>query len=128
VVNQIVSGIVNGALSDQTETLAWRSAKDNVDVGLAYLRVISNVPRIDVRYATANDGAAREVELVRSAVNRVVLNCRQYLETRLLETEAHPACPGEKVDANQFSAAHHPLSYRSSLHPARRRGGVNTQS
>jgi hypothetical protein len=48
-----------------------------------------------------NDGAVREVELVRSAVHRVDLDGGYYVEPSLFEAEAHAPSAGEQINSDR---------------------------
>jgi hypothetical protein len=46
-------------------------------------------------------GGLREIELMRSTVNGINLNCSRDVEPRLFESQAHTAYAGEKVDCER---------------------------
>jgi hypothetical protein len=63
------------------------------------MRERSRRSRIDVGHASADRCAIREIEFMGSAADRVVFDGGGYVESRLLEAEAHPARSGEEIDA-----------------------------
>src|SRR5580658_3015787 len=97
VMHQRVARIVQGSLADHTETLARRPAEYDVHIAVADPGIPANVAAVDIGHASADGSAVRKVELVRGAVDRVVLDGRRDIEAGLLEPQAHPACACEQI-------------------------------
>ncbi len=114
VVNEMVAGIVEDTLTDHAETLARRAAKYHVNVRVANLGVISDVPSVNFRNTAAYGRTVWKIKFVCGTVNRVVLDSGEYVETCLLEAEAHPPGPGEEINSDQSSFPHHHPFYRPS--------------
>jgi hypothetical protein len=92
-VNETISRVVYGALPDQAEALTGRTPENHIDVGILDCRMFTDVSTVDVCDAATNRSAVREIEFVSGAVDGIVLDRSQHVETCLLETEAHSARP-----------------------------------
>src|ERR1035437_10893648 len=86
-VDQVVARVVQDALADHAEALAWRPAEHHIDVIAVDPGMLPDVAPVDVGHAPAYRRAVGEVEFVDRAVDRVVLDCRHHLEAGLFETQ-----------------------------------------
>src|ERR1035441_160127 len=103
VAHKAIAWIVQGAFPDHAEPLAWGAPENHVNVGFPDFRLRANVISVDVRNATADCRAFREIIFVRGGVDWVVLDRRGYTETCLLKPERQAAGSGEEVNANRLS-------------------------
>src|SRR5690348_17153519 len=97
-VNEGVSRVVEGALADHTKTLARCSSEQYVHGPALYSGMFADIAAIDIGDASANGRALGEIEFVCGAVDWVVFDGRNDVESGLLEAEAHTARPGEEVN------------------------------
>ena len=87
VVHETIAGIVQSALSDHAEPLAWGAPENHVDVGFPDLGMRADVVAVDVGYAAADCRAVREIVFMRSGMDRIVLDSGGNVESGLLESE-----------------------------------------
>src|SRR5665213_163494 len=103
-----VAWIVQGALPDHAEALAWRATEKYLHGTVSDAGMRADILAVDVGDAAADGGAVGEVKLVRRAVNRVVFDGGGHVESGLLEAKTHPARAGEEIHTDwSFSVSAH---------------------
>jgi hypothetical protein len=106
-IHKRISRVVEGPLPNHAEPLARRAAKNHVYRCVPDPRHTTDVRSVDVRDAATNGCAGREIELVDSSVDRIVLDGRGYIEARLLKPETHPARARKQIHAKRSASFLH---------------------
>jgi hypothetical protein len=99
-VDERIAGVVERPFTNHAEALARSTAKNRIHAPITDARMVPDIFPVDVGYAAAEGSAAREIELVRSAMDRIVFNRRGHVESSLLEAEAHPSRSRKQIDGD----------------------------
>ena len=86
--NQLVPGVVEGALPDERKSLTGRPPDDNI---YGTLDAILNLATRQTGGIAADGGARREIVQMRCRVNGIQFDCGDDIETRLLKTQPQAA-------------------------------------
>ena len=106
--HKCISWVVQSPLTYHAKSLARRSSKQYVDVPRPDTGMLANVFSVDFRHTPADSCTFGKIELVCSAMYRVVLNRSCYIESSLLEAKTHPTGTRKKIDADgSFLVAAH---------------------
>ncbi len=96
--HQFVARIVQCALADRREALAWRAAEHHVYSTITDPGCAAYVGTRKMGHAAADCLTSRKIELMHRSVNRVDLHRRCHIETSLLKAKAKATSTSEQVD------------------------------
>ncbi|MCY1246633.1 hypothetical protein D9M72_598850 [compost metagenome] len=85
--NKLITRVVQGALANHREALAWSTTEDHVDLSIAQARHATNIVTGDVGNARTYGSAARKIEFMGRAVDRIDFHGSCDVEPSLLETQ-----------------------------------------
>jgi hypothetical protein len=86
--HETVAGIFQSAMPDQGKALAWRSAKNAIDLLPADAGSCAYIFTRDLRDRSRDNNRIREIELMDDTMHRVDFDSGDYIESGLLEAQA----------------------------------------
>ncbi len=86
--HQSIARIIQSALADHREPLAWRASENDIDIASADARHRPYLIAGEIDYAATDRRALWKVELVYCSMDRVDFNRRRDIKSSLLKAEA----------------------------------------
>jgi hypothetical protein len=105
--DQFVPRVAKDSMADQGEALARGASDDHINHSTPDSSGRADVVPCDVSDVSTNDRRLGEVQSMRCRMYRIVLDCRDNIESSLFETERQAAHAGEEVDARRARLSNH---------------------
>ena len=97
--NERISRVVQCSFPNHRKALARWASENDVNIPSVQSGLRADLVAGKIGDAGAYRNAVREVEFVRCTMNRIDLDGRRHIESRLLEAKRKPPCTREDVDS-----------------------------
>jgi hypothetical protein len=93
--DELVPRVVEGALTDERETLAWSTAEYDIDFDIAQIGSVPDIVTANIYYACADCLGVGEIVFMGCTVDGVNFYRSRNVESCLLETQRQSAGTGK---------------------------------